>query len=238
MTLMEIYDFIKFVGDKDYNGNYFRPAQFNAAIQAANLDLYKKVTGIPEEYQPGVPLAREHLEMNQKALDEVRDFKGHEFDQAVASGYFALPADFIYHDSCSYKYQRNVDGSPETLYRPVEILREDQAADRLGNWIKRPTTKHPIAVYRRIDASNNRLYLYPATINAVDFHYYRLPVQPVFDYTITNDELVYAPGSSTEFEWLETKHMDLVRILMSYLGVNLSHELLLQYAEQLKTQGV
>jgi len=238
MTLMEIYDFIKFIGDKDYNGNYFRPAQFNAAIQAANLDLYKKVSGIPEEYQPGTPLAREHFEINQKALDEVRDFKGHLFDQAVASGYFALASDFVYHDSCSYKYQRNVDGTPTTLPRPVEILREDQAADRRGNWIKKPTTKDPIAVYRRIDDSNNRLYIYPDTISAVDFHYYRLPAQPVFAYTISQDALVYNAGGSTEFEWSESKHMDLVRILLSYLGMNLEHELLVQYAEQLKKQGV
>lgn len=238
MTLMEIYNFIKFIGDKDFNGNYFQPAEFNSAIQAANIDLFKKVSGIPEEYQPGTPLARECLEVNQKAIDELRHFKSHIFDQAVASGYFALPGDFLYHDSCSYKYQRNVDGSPESLYRPVEILREDQAADRLGNWIKRPTTKHPIAVYRRIDASNDRLYIYPDTINAVDFHYYRMPVQPVFAYTIVNDAPVYNPGSSTEFEWLEIKHMDLVRILLSHLGIHLGHEMLVQYAEQQKAKGI
>lgn len=235
MTLMEIYDFIKFIGDKDYNGNYFKPSYFQSAIIAANLDLYKKVSGIPEEYQPGTPLAREHFEMNQKALDEVRFFKGHLFDQAVATGYFALPVDYIYYDSMSYKYQRNIDGVATDIPRPVEILREGQAADRQGNFTKKPSTKYPIGVVRKI-ATNDRMYLYPATINAVDFHYYRLPVEPLFVYSIVSDEIVY--GASTEFEWPAQKHMDLCRILLSYLGINLQNELLLQYAEQLKTKGI
>jgi len=237
MTLMETYDFIKFIGDKDYNGNYFKPAYYNSAIIAANLDLYKKVSGIPEEYQPGSPLAREHFELNQKSLDEVRFFKGHIFDQAVASGYFALPADYIYHDSLSYKYIHSIDGTPTTLPRPVEVLREDQAADRQGNFIKKPTTQYPIAVVRKV-LTNDRMYIFPITINAVDFHYYRLPATPVFAYTISQDALVYNAGSSTEFEWPEQKHMDLVRILLSYLGINLAHELLIQYAENQKTKGI
>jgi len=182
-----------------------------------------------------MPLAREYFEMNQKALDEIRFFKGHLFDQAVAGGYFALPADYIYNDSLKYKYVRSIDGTPTTLYRPVEILREQQAADRLGNWIKKPTTKHPIAVVRKV-LTNDRMYIYPITINAVDFHYYRLPVEPLFVYTIVNDEIV--PGASTEFEWPPQKHMDLVRILLSYLSINLSDELLMQYAENQKTKGI
>lgn len=237
MTLMETYDFIKFIGDKDYNGNYFKPAYYNSAIIAANLDLYKKVSGIPEEYRPGTPLAREYFEMNQKSLDEVRFFKGHIFDQAVAGGYFALPADYVYHDSLSYKYIHSIDGTPTTLPRPVEVLREGQAADRQGNFIKKPTTQYPIALVRKVLA-DDRMYIYPPTINTVDFHYYRLPAKPVFAYTIVDDEIVYNSGGSTEFEWPEQKHMDLVRILLSFLGINLNHELLLQYAENQKTKGI
>lgn len=233
MTLEEIYNFIKFIGDKDYNGNYFRPAQFNSALQGANIDLYHQASGLPAEYQPGSPIARQHFEINQKSLDEVRNFKGHVYDQALTSGKFTLPAAYVYHDSVSYKYQRNVDGTPTTLYRPVEILTENQLAARLGSWRKQPTTKNPVAVYR-----SSELQVYPATISAVDFHYYRMPVQPVFAYTIVNDDLVYDSGSSTEVEWPEVRHMDLIRIMLSYLGINLSHEMLVQYAEMQKQKGV
>ena len=90
----------------------------------------------------------------------------------------------------------------------------------------------------RADNTNQRIYIFPDTINAVDFHYYRMPVQPVFAYTVTNDELIYDSGSSTEFEWPETCHMDLIRILFSYLGINLRSQEIVQYAEMQKTKGI
>lgn len=241
MTLMQMYDFIKFIADKDFNGNFFKAEQYRLAIIAANIDLFKKVSGLPEEYQPGTPIAREYLEMNKKALDEVRHFKEHVFDQAVASGYFTIPDDYVYKDSVSYKWSVTVDGDPEVLPRPVEFLTEDELADRRGNWTKRPTLKYPVAVIRvQLTGGSpyKRIYLYPITIAAVDFHYFRLPIEPVFDYTIVANEIIYAPGTSTEFEWGIEKHMDLVRIMMSYLGMNLTKQDLLQYAEMQKAKGM
>lgn len=240
MTLIQMYNFIKFIADKDFNGNFFKPEQYKLAIIAANIDLYKKVSGLPEEYQPGNPVAREYFEMNKKALDEVRHFKEHVFNQAVANGYFTIPDDYVYKDSASYNWQVTIDGEADILPRPVEFLTEDQNADRRGNYTKRPTLKYPTAVIRVQggEAKYQRIYLYPNTINAVDFHYFRLPKEPVFDYTIVSNEIVYAPATSTEFEWGIIKHMDLVRIMTSYLGINLREENLLQYAEMQKAKGI
>ena len=238
MNLMEIYDFMKFIGDKDFNGNFLKPEDYKRAVVAANIDLFKKVTGLPEEYQPGAPFAREGFEINQKALDEIRYFKGHIFDQAVASGYFTIPDDYVYFDSMTYKYQRDIDGTPTSLPRPVELLKESQLADRRGNWTKRPTTKYPVAVIRVQDTTYARFYIYPDTINAVDLHYYRFPVEPVFAWTVVSDEVQYDEGSSTEFEWGVEKHMDLVRIMLSYIGINLREEALVQYAEMQKARGI
>lgn len=237
MTLIQIYDFIKFIGNKDYNGNFFKPEHYKSAIIAANLDLYKKKSGLPEEYRPGMPLGREGFEINQKSLDNVSHFKGHVTDQAVGTGYFAIPANYVYWDSMSYNYVATIDGSPTTLPRPVEILTEDKLADRRGNWTKQPTKEFPVAVERR-DAAWDRFYIFPTTINAVDFHYYRLPVEPVFSYTVAADVLTYDAAGSTEFEWPANLHMDLVRIMLSYLGINLGDDKLIQYAEMQKTKGV
>lgn len=237
MTLMEIYDFIKFVGNKDFNGNFYTPAQFNSSIQVANLDYFKSRHGLPEEYQPGQPIPRVHPEVTQKIIDDLREFKEHVIDQVVSTGYFDIPADYIHYDDISYNYTRNIDGTPTALPRPVEMLTERKLSDRMGNYIKRPTTKNPVGVIRA-DDTNQRIYIFPDTINAVDFHYYRMPVKPVFDYTIVSDELVYAPGTSTEFEWHENTHMDLIRILFSYLGINLRSQEIVQYAEMQKAKGI
>lgn len=240
MTLLQIYDFIKFIGDKDFNGNFFKPEDFGLSIITANLDLYKKVTGLPEEYQPGSPIPRELLEINQKSMDEVRHFKQHIPAQAVASGYFTIPDDYIYWDSMSYIQSVTIDDVVHNLPRTVEILRESQASARRGNWSMKPTLKYPIAVMRvnTQGVAYKRFYLYPDTIASVEFHYYRLPVEPVFAYNIVDDELVYDAGSSTEFEWGPEKHTDLIHILLSYLGINLRKQQLINYAEMLKAKGI
>lgn len=237
MDLIQMYNFMKFIGNKDFNGNFLPPSQYSSAILAANIDLYKKKAGLPEEYQPGRPLAREGFEMDKKSLDNVSHFKGHVTDQAVASGYFDIPAAYIYWDSMSYNYTPTIDGDPTVLPKPVEILTEGQLADRRGNFIKKPSFKNPVTVQRR-DTSWDRFYIFPDTINAVDFHYYRLPIAPVFAYTVANDVLSYDSGNSTEFEWPANLHMDLVRIMLSYLGINLGDVKLIQYAEMQKTKGV
>ena len=237
MTLIQIYDFMKFIGNKDFNGNFFPPAHYVSAIIAANIDLYKKKAGLPEEHQPGRPLARDGFEIEKKSLDNVSHFKGHVTDQAVGSGYFAIPAAYIYWDSMSYNYTPTIDGTPTVMPKPVEILTEGQLADRRGNYTKRPTIKAPVVVQRR-DASWDRFYIYPDTINAVDFHYYRLPTEPVFAYTVADDVLSYDSENSTEFEWPVNLHMDLVRIMLSFLGINLGDDKLIQYAEMQKAKGV
>lgn len=237
MTLIQIYDFLKFIGNKDFNGNIFKPSHFRSAIVAADIDLYKKKSGLPEEYQPGRPLAREGFEIDKKSLDNVSHFKGHVTDQPVASGFFNIPAAYIYWDSMSFNYTPTIDGTPTVLPRPVEILTEGELADRIGNYTKRPTTKNPVVVQRR-DASWDRFYIYPNTINAVDFHYYRIPVAPVFAFNVVNEVLVYDSESSTEFEWPVNLHMDLVRIMLSYLGISIGEDKIVQYAEMQKAKGI
>ena len=237
MTLIEIYRFIEFIGNKDFNGNFFRPDEFNVAIQLVNIDYFKKRFGLPEEYQPGNPVPRDIAEITQKSIDDLRLFKKHLLSQTVSSGKFTIPADYMYWDSMSYTYVHSFDGTPQNLLRPVELLREDQLADRLGNWIKKPTLKNPVCVIRA-DGTTNQIYVFPDTITSVGFHYWRMPVQPIFDYTVTDDELIYVPETSTEFEWPEICHGDLIRMLFVHLKINLNEMEIAQYAESWKQKGV
>lgn len=245
MTLMGIYDLIKFIGNKDFNGNIYSPPQYQISIIAANIDYFKVKFGLPEEYQsgvastrlqgiqPGRPVPRQYIDATQKLSDDLRKFKEFVEDQVVAAGKFSIPSDYVHCISIQYNYTPTVDGTPTILPVPVDMLTEDQWADRMGNFIKRPTIKNPIGIIRQDD-----IFIEPNTINAVDFHYLRLPLEPVFDYEVTNDELIYKPGTSTEFEWPEVNHIDLVRILLSYLGINLRETQLIQYAEMQKAKGV
>ena len=94
-----------------------------------------------------------------------------------------------------------------------------------------PTEKNPIS-----ESSAAGWIIYPVTINNATLVYFRLPVQPVFVYTIVNDELV--PGASTEWEWPIDCHMDIIRIMLSDMGQNLGEAKIIQYSEMKAQKGV
>jgi len=146
--------------------------------------------------------------------------------------YNSYPTGLFDIEDIRYIYQRNIDGSPVSIPKPVERLTEGEYSDRAGNYTKQPTTKNPVCVFR-----SDGIYVYPDTIDSVELSYVRYPVDPVFDYT---QEAGYITdgGASVEYEWGDHLFMDLTRMILGYIGINLREEQLQQYAETHKQQGV
>lgn len=233
MTLFEKYELIEYITNKDYSGNVIAPDQYGKLIVAANIDLFKKKMGLPEDYQLGAPITREYIDANKVQLADTKHLKVREPTQTVSSGVIAYPAGYFLDDAIRYSYQRNVDGASTTITKVVEALSEAQYGDRAGNWTKKPTTKNPVYVVR-----NDGIYIYPASIAVVDFNYYKYPTEPVFAYTQETGYITYDSGSSTEFDWPERLHMDLIRIILGYVGINIREAQLSQYAEIKKKEGI
>jgi hypothetical protein len=188
--------------------------------------------GLPEDYQLGAPISRQYLDATQRLTDETRFLKKRVAAQAVAGGVVAYPSDYFGFDAIRYGYQRQVDGSPKVIWKPVEPLTEDQYSDRAGNSIKEPTAKNPVCLIR-----SDGIYVYPTSIPQVDFAYIRYPVDPVFDY-IQETGYITEGSSPTEYEWPVHLHRDLTMMILGYMAINIREEQLQKYAEQHKAQGV
>jgi hypothetical protein len=232
MTIFEMYRFMEFIINKDYEGNAFTPDQHNQNVKWANLDLFKIKMGLPEGYQPGQPISQQSFDATQMLTDDTRFLRKIDPTAALTGGLLEYPGDYFTHNSMRYNYQRNVDGVATTIPRMVEILTEDEYSDRAGRWLKRPTTWDPVAVIRA-----EGIQVYPITLNEVDFTYIRYPEQPNFSYVVQAGYIEEDQSNTVEFEWPEHLHMDLVRIMLSYCGINIRDEQLFQYAEQKKAQG-
>lgn len=230
MTLFEQWDLINYIANKDYGGNVIEPDRFKQLCVVANIDLFKTKMGLPEDYQPGQPFTRQYLDATQRLTDETRFLRSRVAAHPVAGGIASYPPDYFGFDSMRYGYQRQIDGASTVLWKPVEILTEDQYSDRSGNWIKRPTTKNPVGVIR-----SDGIHVYPASIVQVDFAYVRYPVDPEFVYVQETGYIT--EGASTEYEWPIHLHRDLTMIILSYIGINIREQQLEQYAEQHKLQG-
>ena len=131
-----------------------------------------------------------------------------------------------------FGYQRQVDGESKVFWKPVEMLTEDQYSDRAGSFTKEPSQKNPVGVIR-----SDGIYVYPITIPQVDFTYIEYPTEPVFDY-IQQTGYIEEGGAPTEYAWPIHLHMDLTRMILGYIGINIREQQLEQYSEQHKTQGV
>ena len=236
MTLWETYELLRFIGNKDYSGNIITPERFSMLIKVVNIDLFRKKYGLPEQYQPGRPIPLEHVEITLKNMDDMKAFK--EFIEAapVVNGVLAYPDDYAHRDEIIYNFIKTINApipTAVTLPRPVEVLRETHAAERRGNWTKQPTTGHPIATMR-----SDGIYIFPDTITAVDFSYYRWPVDPEFVYTIQDGYITYDAVASVAWEWPQDEHVTLVTLMLSYIGINLREADVYQYAELKKQKGV
>jgi len=232
MTLFESFELIKFICNKDFSGNIITPERFNQLIKVVNIDLFRKKYGLPEQYQPGRPIPKEYVEITLKNMDDLKIFKTYLEDQAVTDGILSYPSDYAHRDQIIYKFIKTINNVATTLPRPVEIIREAQAAERRGNYTKQPTTKNPIGVVR-----SDGVAIYPDTITEVDFSYYKWPTDPVFAYTLGDGFITYDADNSTEFEWPVDEHQTLITMMLSYIGINLREAEIFQYAEMKKNKG-
>lgn len=233
MTLFEQWTLVNYIANKDYGGNVIEPDRFAQLCVVANMDLFKVKMGLPEDFQPGSTIFRQYLDAVQRLTDETRFLKERVAAQSVTAGVVSYPANYFGFDAMRYGYQRLIDGVATVIWKPVETLTEDQYSDRAGNYTKGPTTKNPVCVFR-----NNGIHVYPASIPQVDFAYVRYPLDPVFAYTQETGYITEDVGGSTQYEWEVHLHMDLTRIILGYVGINVREQELQQYAEQHKAQGV
>jgi hypothetical protein len=232
MTLFEMYSLIELVVNKDYSGNIITPERFSELIKVVNIDLFRKKYGLPEQYQPGRPVPREYVDITLKNTDDLKIFKTFLASTAVTAGVLPYPTDYAHRDEITYNFIKTINNVQTTFPKPVEILRESQASERRGNYTKQPTTQNPIGVIK-----NDGIYIYPATITAVDFSYFRWPIDPVFAYTPGDGYITYDSANSTEFEWPVDEHMTLVTMMLAYIGINLREADIYQYAEVKKAKG-
>lgn len=262
MTQAEIYRLLNYVINKSQTGNALSPTDFNDINKAAQLRHFKRKVGLPEEYQPGVPLPRQSYEITQKITDDLMPFKVHMGApgtmplQVANDGTAIIPSNLYYPGSLSYIHfdpTCNVEGQ----VRMIDVLTDGQWVDIAGNSLKRPTYEYPVCNFQ-----SGYIRFLPKDIQRVDFVYLRYPIKPVYDYYISAiGEQIYLPpnsvyvlqggeegsagqtagttvvSQSVEFEWDEVNQLDIVYLMADFAGINLREMPLMQYANMMKQQG-
>ena len=240
MTLFDMFSLVNLICNKDFDGNIITPDRFDQLIKVVNIDLFRNKYGLPEEYQPGRPIPKEYVEITQKNLDDMKAFKVFLKNVPVVNGKVAYPADYCHKAELTNNFTIKINKIATVLPKGLEVLNESQVSSRLGNYTKRPVSRMPICTFR-----SDAIYVWPFEvadnvpdpITAVDFAYYRWPKDPIFAYSIQDGAITYDAVNSVEVEWPKDEHITLVRMILSYVGVNLRESEVVQYAETKLKEG-
>lgn len=216
MNISQIYDWTTYVLNKYQSGSLLSPDEFNLACKVISRELFNVKVGLPEMYQPGAPYPPQAWQVTQKITDDLKPFiKDTTIDKS--QGFFPLPSDYAAFSSLSYKYILNstTGGNPYHEQNYIDVVTDSELRVRLADNVIMPTLKYPVATYRA-----SGILIYPEDIARVTLTYLRYPLDPVFGYTVSNDEYIYDPSASVQVEFPETLHPEFCMRIARYAGIN------------------
>jgi len=255
MTLQTFLDYINFITNKDPIGETLTPEQYNTLLPYVNYKYYKRLYGLPDDYQVSAPFSKVAWELTQNVTDSLstfkvlRDYKNNPL-MLDSNGRANYPSDYFHVSSMRYKKLTNANCGVDERWSDIEIVFDNQLGGRLSNSITNPTKDNPICCFY-----NTYIQFYPTDIQSVEFTYLRKPATPIYDYyidTTTEEQIYLAPGetspstgadpanhlsTSVEFEWTDSDIVDLAQIMLKELGINLRSEELQTFALMQQQQG-
>lgn len=241
MTIKDVHDFILFSLNKEQNA-YISHEEIDMVLDRAQMTQFNEYYGNPRAYRPDKQEALIAYGATQKINDALSPFKA---TYAFAStdtpgGVLTLPSNYMYLISLYTTYYSS--GLARTIYNPVAVLNEEELIYRLESQVIPVTTDDPICIMN----SGNLIQLFPETGQTGKLFYFRRPAVPKFGYTssgrsITYNSAVYnsttAPTGSIQLEWREADITNIIIKALSYYGLSISNNDVIQFAENKNQQG-
>lgn len=220
MNISEVVDFLNFWINKKTN-SYLTIDECVSILDRSQLALYS-------DY-------RSRYATSQEIKDALSPFRAtYDFIPSnTISGYIVVPSNSNYLDLLDIQITFQI--SNRTMYFPVELVNEDERANRLNSQIDPVTATSPIGE----QTAPRYFRLYPQSIGYTGtVTYFRRPVKPVFSYTIISQRvIVYDPINSVQLEWRESEIDEIVIKSLQIAGINLSDEEIAQFSVMKSTSN-
>ena len=228
MNLLDINSILSYYV-KNFKPEYVLTiGEFQRILHVGQLKQLKKKLGLPEEYQPGSPIARSSYELNKKISRDLEPFK--RIDPVIVTeGNTPFPKNFYYPSTLAIKQVRN----NIARFRDVTIVTDAEWNKRVGSYAMRPNLMFPIANFM-----NGYIRMEPKTIRNATFVYLIIPPKPVYGVKYNRGFAEYVASTSTELLWDDINIIDIIGIVLGDLGINIPSAEIIQIADKLKGQGI
>lgn len=204
-SLDDIYKFVEFLERKE-RGVFTSYAEKDRLFNACQLEVYEdfwKLYGTESSIH-----------------EALNPFKVNYQFTSAADGTVTLPTDYMH-------LLPNVFTVTGSTVNPVRFVGEDEWTKAITGQLRPVTTAAPIA-----KDYGNGFNLYPETTQIGKLTYLRLPVAPVYAYTLggsLNRTVTYNSAGSTQLEWDDVYVDKIIAKVLGYLGINLSEADITQF---------
>lgn len=229
MNINDIHNVILLALNKDQQA-YFSHEEIDQNLHSAQLVLFNRYHTNP--YIPAKVQAATYGE-SQRIDDALSPFKEkYTFTTSnTASGIIQLPADYM-HLISLYTTQYNSQLG-RNIYNAVQVMNEEELIERLNSQIIPVSVDDPIAIMNK----DNKVQLFPEVATNGGVYYFKKPVPPKFAYTQTGRTVTYDPANSVQLAWREDDILNLICIALSYYGINMSSQEVMQFAQVKQQEG-
>ena len=237
--LQKILDILNYISFKEGTGNTFTQNEYNTMLPVASQMLFNRLYSDFEKRQAFTD-----------ALLPFKKFMGQ--DEYVnngviipaipplfidSSGYAPIPDDYVHYSAIQYKKVTNKPNCELKVSHRKVIPVTDQQFDAYDNYW---SVKHASHSYPVCNFQNGFIRFIPKNLQYVNFVYLRKPVVPFYGGAIdqVNDVFVYDPLLSVQLEWRNPEIIEIIGLLASQIGINLTNTQLFQYAEMVGKEEV
>lgn len=217
MTLQESFDFLQFWINKKIGAWYTIP-ELELTVDRGSISLFSDM--------------RPRYARDEVVKDALAPFRQeYQFTPSnTVSGVIVVPSnsDFI----ALLDIRINFAISNITRYYSVEMVNEDEIANRLNSQLNPVTVTSPVG-----EVLAPRFYrLYPTSGYTGRVVYFKRPDKPVFAYTLISGRvIVFDEAASTNLNWPEDWQNAVLIKALSSIGINLTDSEISNYA-QMKTK--
>ena len=216
-SIDDIYNTMRFIVRKERN-IFITIDEAMETLDSCQLDIFENLFA--------------DFEKNQKIHDGLRPFSKSQPFTASSTGAVSYQDDYMHFTGNSV----TIVGS--TLYK-IKWTNSDEWADATRSQLRQPTSTMAIAKdLGKDDLSNNvgGFQLCPFQALYGQYDYLRRPVTPILAYTQVGRTITYDPINSVQLEWQDNYINSIMFAALSYWGINMSENDLVQYTELQKQQ--
>lgn len=247
MNINDFRNFVLFVIKKSQSGGNPSPTEFNLALERAFMRFVMSRYGNQEEYQPGNPVPRIAWQQSQKISDDLDFLLTKLIFIIPTTGKLTYPdgsvvkdingtiaPKYLHSSSLRFDFVTNTKDTISSKEIPIDVLRDSEIGDVTSSEIVHPTRRFPVCAFY-----DTFIQIYPKNLQQVIFSYLRMPIIPVWGFTIdSNGRPEYDASASVDIEAPDQVINEIAFNLLSFMSISIREQAVYQASEQYNAQGV